>query len=50
MSFDSPHAAEWEPLLLAAWSAWEQAYVPYSHFRVGAATQRLETLEPTNFV
>ena len=42
MSFDSPHAAEWEPLLLAAWSAWEQAYVPYSHFRVGAATKRLE--------
>jgi cytidine deaminase len=40
VSFDSPHAAEWEPLLQAAWSAWEQAYVPYSRFRVGAALKR----------
>lgn len=37
VSFDSTHAAEWEPLLQAAWSAWERAYVPYSHFQVGAA-------------
>lgn len=39
MPFDSPHAPEWEPLLQAAWKAWEQAYVPYSRFRVGAALQ-----------
>lgn len=39
MSFDVAHAAGWEPLLQAAWSAWERAYVPYSHFRVGAAIQ-----------
>ena len=42
MSFDSPQAAEWEPLLQAAWNAWEQAYVPYSRFRVGAAIKRLD--------
>ena len=37
MSFDSPNAAAWDPLLQAAWQAWERAYVPYSRFRVGAA-------------
>jgi cytidine deaminase len=42
VSFDSPHAAGWELLLQAAWGAWEQAYVPYSRFRVGAALQRLD--------
>lgn len=41
VSFDSPQAAEWEPLLQAAWSAWEKAYVPYSRFRVGAAIKCL---------
>lgn len=39
MPFDSTHSAEWEPLLRAAWEARSQAYVPYSHFRVGAAIQ-----------
>lgn len=42
MSFASPQAAEWEPLIQAAWSAWEQAYVPYSRFRVGAAVKGLD--------
>jgi cytidine deaminase len=37
--FDSPQAPGWEPLLQAAWNAWERAYVPYSRFRVGAAIQ-----------
>ena len=37
MSFDSPQAAGWDALLQAAWQAWENAYVPYSRFRVGAA-------------
>jgi cytidine deaminase len=35
--FAFPDAPEWAPLLQAAWEAWDQAYVPYSHFRVGAA-------------
>jgi cytidine deaminase len=42
VSFDFLHAAEWEPLLEAAWSAWDKAYVPYSHFRVGAAIKCLD--------
>jgi cytidine deaminase len=37
VSFDSPHAPGWDPLLDAAWKAWRNAYVPYSRFRVGAA-------------
>ena len=37
MSFESPQAPGWEPLLHAAWQAWEHAYAPYSHFKVGAA-------------
>ena len=37
MPFDSPMDPGWDPLLAAAWQAWERAYVPYSRFRVGAA-------------
>lgn len=37
MPFDSPMDPGWDPLLAAAWQAWEHAYVPYSRFRVGAA-------------
>jgi cytidine deaminase len=42
VSFNSPQAAGWEPLLQAAWQAWGNAYVPYSRFRVGAAIQCLD--------
>jgi cytidine deaminase len=31
------NACEWGRLTGAAWSAWENAYAPYSGFRVGAA-------------
>lgn len=37
MAFSDPHGAGWDPLVEAAWRAWERAYVPYSKFRVGAA-------------
>ena len=42
MSFSDPHARAWEPLLEAAWAAWEQAHAPYSGFHVGAALLRAD--------
>lgn len=37
MTFMTPDAAQWEPLLAAAWAARDHAHAPYSHFQVGAA-------------
>lgn len=37
MKCDPQH--DWTALIEAAWQAREKAYVPYSHFKVGAAVQ-----------
>lgn len=42
MAFNDARDPRWEPLLQAAWAAWEKAYAPYSHFQVGAALLRRE--------
>lgn len=37
MYFNDPQSRAWEVLVEAAWKGWENAYAPYSGFKVGAA-------------